>query len=49
VIAKIVTGWPTAFEAKRARDLGFTADESFEAIIQSHIDDEHGGKAPIMA
>lgn len=49
VVAKIVTGWPTAFEAKRARDLGFTADESFEAIIRSHIDDEHGGKAPIMA
>jgi nucleoside-diphosphate-sugar epimerase len=49
VIARIVSGWPMAFEAKRARDLGFTADESFEAIIQAHIDDEHGGKAPIMA
>ena len=28
--------------------LGFTADESFEAIIRAHIDDEHGGHAPIM-
>jgi len=48
VIAGIVSGWPTAFEAKRARDLGFTADESFEAIIRVHIEDEHGGHAPIM-
>ena len=48
VIEKIVAGWPTRFEAKRGRDLGFVADKSFEAIIRAHIDDEHGGKAPIM-
>jgi nucleoside-diphosphate-sugar epimerase len=49
VIAGIVSGWPTVFEAKRARDLGFTADDSFEAIVKVHIEDEHGGKAPVMA
>jgi nucleoside-diphosphate-sugar epimerase len=47
VIERIVSGWPTAFEAKRARDLGFTADKSFAAIIRAHIEDEHGGRAPI--
>jgi nucleoside-diphosphate-sugar epimerase len=49
VIAGIISGWPMVFEAKRARDLGFVADESFEAIVRAHIDDEHGGRAPIMA
>ncbi|HWT31595.1 MAG TPA: D-erythronate dehydrogenase [Propylenella sp.] len=48
VIQKIVAGWPTQFEAKRARELGFKADESFEAIVRAHIDDEHGGRAPVM-
>ncbi len=48
VVAGIVSGWATQFEAKRARDLGFKADESFEAIVRTHIEDEHGGKAPIM-
>ncbi len=49
VVAGIVSGWPMVFEASRARDLGFSADESFEAIVRVHIDDEHGGHAPIMA
>ena len=48
VIQKIVAGWPTHFEAKRSRDLGFKADDSFEAIVRAHIDDEHGGRAPVM-
>jgi nucleoside-diphosphate-sugar epimerase len=49
LVEKIVAGWPTRFEAKRSRDLGFTAEESFEAIVRAHIEDEHGGRAPIMA
>jgi hypothetical protein len=49
VIAKIVSGWPMVFDARRARDLGFVADDSFEAIVRVHIEDEHGGRAPIMA
>ena len=48
VVAGIVAGWPTAFEARRAGDLGFTADASFEAIVRTHVEDEHGGRAPIM-
>jgi nucleoside-diphosphate-sugar epimerase len=49
VIQRIVSGWPTAFEAKRAREYGFRADDSFEAIVRAHIDDEHAGRAPVMA
>ncbi len=48
-ISRIVAGWPRTFDASRARDLGFAADESFEAIIRTHIEDEHGGTAPIQA
>jgi nucleoside-diphosphate-sugar epimerase len=48
VIERIVAGWATRFEAKRARALGFTADDSFEAIVRAHVEDEHGGRAPIM-
>lgn len=40
----IVKNWPTRFEAKRARDLGFAADKDFHAIIMAHIEDELGGK-----
>lgn len=43
-IARIVAGWPQAFEAGRARALGFTADSSFDEIIRIHIEDELGGR-----
>jgi D-erythronate 2-dehydrogenase len=44
-IMGIVDGWPRNFEAKRARQLGFTTAEStFDDIIRIHIDDELGGK-----
>lgn len=43
-IWKIVQNWPTRFDAKRARELGFAAEESFDEIVRAHIDDEHGGK-----
>jgi nucleoside-diphosphate-sugar epimerase len=36
----IVRNWPTRFEARRARDLGFTAEESFDDIIRAHVEDE---------
>lgn len=49
VVERIVAGWPTRFQAKRSRDLGFAADASFEAIIRAHIEDEHDGRAPIMS
>jgi nucleoside-diphosphate-sugar epimerase len=44
IIWAIVKGWPTRFEARRARDLGFAAESSFDEIIRAHIEDELGGK-----
>ena len=35
----IVKNWPTRFDAKRARDLGFVAERNFDEIIQAHIED----------
>ncbi len=43
-IIRIVEGWPRNFDARRALDLGFKADESFEAIIRRHIEDELQGR-----
>ncbi len=44
-IMGIFDGWPRNFEAKRARELGFTtAEKNFEDIIRIHIEDELGGK-----
>ena len=41
----IVAGWPRNFDARRARELGFTtAEKTFDDIIRIHIDDELGGK-----
>jgi nucleoside-diphosphate-sugar epimerase len=44
LVAKIVSGWSERFDAKRARDLGFVAETSFDEIIRTHIQDELGGK-----
>lgn len=44
VIETIVAGWPRAFDARRARELGFVADNSFDEIIRIHIEDELGGR-----
>jgi nucleoside-diphosphate-sugar epimerase len=43
-IQKIVAGWPTAFDARRARAMGFEADPDFASIIRAHIQDELGGR-----
>jgi nucleoside-diphosphate-sugar epimerase len=44
-VAGIVAGWPRNFDARRARELGFTtAENTFDDIIRIHIDDELGGK-----
>jgi D-erythronate 2-dehydrogenase len=40
----IVAGWPRKFDTRRALELGFKADASFEEIIRIHIEDELGGK-----
>jgi nucleoside-diphosphate-sugar epimerase len=42
----IVRNWPTRFEARRARALGFAAETSFDEIIRAYIDEELGGNLP---
>lgn len=42
-IRRIVLGWPTDFDARRAEKLGFSAEKSFDDIIRIHIQDELGG------
>jgi D-erythronate 2-dehydrogenase len=44
VIRSIVSGWPTDFDARRAAELGFTAETNFDEIIRIHIEDELGGQ-----
>lgn len=43
MIMRMCAGWAPGFEATRARELGFTAETSFDEIIRAHIDDELGG------
>jgi len=43
-VARIVAGWARGFDPQRALALGFTTEQSFDAIIQAHIDDELGGR-----
>jgi D-erythronate 2-dehydrogenase len=42
-IMRIVAGWPSRFDARRAADLGFRAETSFDEIVRAHIEDELGG------
>jgi nucleoside-diphosphate-sugar epimerase len=44
MIVKIVDGWPRNFDARRATELGFRAESTFEEIIKIHIEDELGGR-----
>ena len=44
-IARIVAGWPTNFNARRALALGFKVEPSFAEIIKAHIADELGARA----
>jgi nucleoside-diphosphate-sugar epimerase len=46
LVTRIVSGWPHRFDARRARELGFVAETTFDEIIRAHIDDELGGKIP---
>ncbi|MYG98198.1 MAG: SDR family oxidoreductase [Acidimicrobiaceae bacterium] len=39
-IAEIVAGWPTRFDATRATSLGFTAEETYDDIIRTYIEDD---------
>jgi len=42
-IMAMVAGWPGTFATPRALSLGFTAENSFESIIRTHIEDDLGG------
>jgi len=44
LVARIVAGWPSRFNPRRALALGFTVEASFDDIIRAHIEDELGGR-----
>jgi nucleoside-diphosphate-sugar epimerase len=44
---RIISGWPRRFDARRAAELGFVAETSFEEIIRVHIEDELGGRVAL--
>jgi nucleoside-diphosphate-sugar epimerase len=44
LVQQIVSGWAERLDAKRARDLGFKAEMSFDDIVRAHIEDELRGK-----
>ncbi len=44
VIAGIAGGWSEDFDPRRALQLGFQADASFDEILRVHIDEELGGR-----
>jgi D-erythronate 2-dehydrogenase len=39
-IARIVQGWPRGFDPRRARELGFRAETSFDEIVQAYVEDD---------
>jgi nucleoside-diphosphate-sugar epimerase len=40
MIARLVGGWPRAFDARRAAALGFVADADFDEIVSVYIEEE---------
>jgi nucleoside-diphosphate-sugar epimerase len=47
LVERIVGGWPEKFVTRRAKELGFKAEDSFDAIIRAHIEDELGGRVAV--
>ncbi len=47
-VMRIIAGWPSSFDARRATALGFRADANFDEIIQVHVEDELGGVIPLV-
>jgi D-erythronate 2-dehydrogenase len=39
-IQRIVSGWPSNFDARRAAALGFKAESTFDEIVKCHVEDE---------
>lgn len=44
----IVRTWAPRYDPRRARELGFTAEASFDEIVQVHVEDELGGRLPAL-
>ena len=44
-VASIVAGWPQDFDTARAIALGFTAEKTFQEIIEVYLEDEMGQPA----
>jgi D-erythronate 2-dehydrogenase len=44
LVQRIVAGWPSQFDARRALALGLKAEASFDEIIRAHINDELDGR-----
>jgi hypothetical protein len=40
VIERIVASWPGAWDDSRARSLGLSGDEDFDAVIRAYIEDD---------
>jgi nucleoside-diphosphate-sugar epimerase len=49
IVAGMVSGWPQKFAADRALTLGFRAESSFDEIIRIYIEDELGGRIPVLS
>jgi hypothetical protein len=46
-VEEMVKSWNfPRFDACRAKSLGFTCEDSFDELIQVHIEDELGGQIP---
>ena len=46
MIARLVGGWPRAFDARRAAALGFVAETDFDEIVGVYVEDELNGRTP---
>ncbi len=44
MIARLVSGWPQAFDARRAAELGFAAEADFDEIVRVYLEDELAGR-----
>jgi len=44
LVERIVAGWPSRFDARRAAELGFKAEATFDDIIRVHIEEDLGGR-----
>src|SRR5260370_195183 len=49
IVAGMVSGWPQNFAADRALALGFRGESSFDEIIRIYIEDELGGRIPVLS